>query len=179
MSAVQTAPAAAPVAARRGSLLAGATALAFVAEAAVATIWPADLSDHSTGAGRVSEALAGLGFLLAAATLVALASKRLRALFALGVLGCAAVGVAQVDIAARGDEWPESVVTVIVLAAWAGLVLAGVAGTRAGRWTWPVAVALGAVVPALFFVPSPFNSVVIALLWLAVGAVTRPGARAR
>jgi hypothetical protein len=167
------------VAARRVSLLAWATALTFAAEAVVAALWPANLADHATGAGRVSEALAGLGFLLAAAALAAFAAPRLRGLFALGVLGCAAVGIAQVDIAARGEEWPEPLVTVIVLAAWAGLVLAGIAGARAGAWSWPIAVALAAVVPALFFVPSPFNSVVIALVWVAVAVVTRRGVRAR
>jgi hypothetical protein len=177
MSAVQTAPVIPPADARRGSLLAGATALAFAAEAVVAAVWPTDLSDHATGAGRVSEALAGLGFLLAAGALGTLGTGRLRAWFALGLLGCAAVGVAQVDIAARGQEWSESVTTVIVLAAWAGLVLAGVVGTRAGAWSWPIGAALAVVVPALFFVPSPFNSVVICLLWLAVAAVTRRGAR--
>ena len=178
MSAVQTVPAVPSAAARRGSILAAATAGTFAAEAAVAALWPANLADHATGAGRVSEALAGLGFLLAAAVLAAFATGRLRGLFALGMLGCAAVGVAQVDIAARGQEWPETVTTVIVLAAWAGLVLAGVAGARAGAWSWPVAVALAVVVPALFFVPSPFNSVVIALLFVTVAVVTRRGVRA-
>lgn len=106
----------------------------WAAEAVVAALFPANLADHSTGAGQVSEALAGLGFLLVAATLVVLVPALTRVgrwLAALAVLGCAAVGIAQLDIAARGQEWPESVVTLIVLTAWAGLLLAGIAGAMA------------------------------------------------
>jgi hypothetical protein len=182
MSAVPTSTPVALRSRRPGPLLAAATAVAFAAEAFVAALWPANLSDHATGAGRISEALAGLGFLLAAATVLAFApaARRLgRALFAPAVLGCGLVGIAQIDIAVRGQEWPESVVTVIVLAAWAGLVLAGVVGTRARVWPWWAATLLAVVVPALFFVPSPFNSVVIALAWAVTAAVTRPAGNRR
>lgn len=180
MSAVQI-PTAPSVAARRGSLLAGATALCFALEAAVAAAWPAGIADHATGAGRVSEALAGAAFLLAAATLVALVPRvgRPGRWFLPAVLGCAAVGIAQVDIAARGQEWPETLTTGIVLVAWAGLVAAGIVGARAGAWSWPAGVALAAVLPALFLLPSPVNSVVLALLWVAVAGAVRRAARAR
>ena len=157
---------------RRGPVLAVATAAAFAAEAVVAALFPATLADHSTGAGRVSEALAGLAFLLAAGALVAYAGRR-RWSFLPAVLGCAAMGVAQVDIAARGDEWPELLVTVIVLAAFAGLLLAGIVGARARIWPWWVVALLAVVVPALFLVPSPGNSAVLAAIWAAVAVGTR------
>jgi hypothetical protein len=160
--------------------LAAATAAVFAAEAAVAALFPATIADHATGAGRVSEALAGLGFLLAGLTfvpLLPLLDRVGRWLVVPALLGCGAVGVAQLDIATRGQEWPETVVTVIVLTAWAGLLLAGVAGARAGAWPWWALVLPALVVPVLFFVPSPVNSVVIALLWAGLGVVTRSGRR--
>lgn len=165
---------------RRVGALAAATAVVFVAESVVATLFPATIAEHATGAGRVSEALAGLGFLLAGLTFVPLLPLLDRAgrwLAVPALLGCGAVGVAQLDIAARGQEWPETVVTVVVLTAWAGLLLAGVAGARARVWPWWAVVLPALVVPALFFVPSPVNSVVIALLWAGLGAVTLSGRR--
>jgi hypothetical protein len=164
----------------RARFVTAVTAVVFAAEAVVAALFPANLSDHATGAGRVSEALAGLGFLLVAATLVALLPALTRVgrwLVAPAVLGCGLMGVAQLDIAARGQEWPEPVVTVIVLTAWAGLVLAGIAGARAAAWPWWAVVLPTLVVPALFFVPSPANSAVIALLWAGLGSVTLSGRR--
>jgi hypothetical protein len=164
----------------RARRLAVAAAVVWAAEAVVAALFPANLADHSTGAGQVSEALAGLGFLLVAATLVVLVPALTRVgrwLAALAVLGCAAVGIAQLDIAARGQEWAESVVTLIVLIAWAGLLLAGIAGAMARVWPWWAVVLPTLVVPALFFVPSPANSAVIAALWGALGAVTLSGRR--
>jgi hypothetical protein len=164
----------------RARWLAVATAVVWAAEAVVAALFPANLSDHSTGAGRVSEALAGLGFLLGAVTLVAVVPALSRAgrwLATPAVVGCAAVGIAQLDIAARGQEWPESVVTVIVLLAWTGLLLAGIAGARARMWPWWAVALPMLVVPALFFIPSPANSAVIALVWAGLGAVTLSGRR--
>ena len=156
----------------RSPLLAAATAAAFAAEAVVAALHPANLADHATGAGRVSEALAGLAFLLAAGALAAYAGSP-RWLFLPAVLGCAAMGVAQLDIAARGEEWPDPLVTGIVLLAFVGLVLAGVVGGRARVWPWWGAVLLAVVVPALFLVPSPGNSAVLAAIWATLAVVTR------
>ena len=170
MSALQSPPAPARARSRAARPLAVATAAAFAAEAVVAAVWPANISDHSAGAGRASEALAGLAFLLAAATLLAWVPVLGRWLAAPAVLGCAAMGVAQLDIAARGQEWPDMVVNAILLVAVTGLPLAGVAGVRAGAWPWWIALLLALVVPVLFVVPSPGNSAVLALVWVVVAA---------
>jgi hypothetical protein len=178
---VATSPARTPSPVRtRAAVLALVAAAAWAAEAVVAALFPANLADHSTGAGQVSEALAGAGFLLLAATVTVLLPALPppgRWLALPGVLGAGLVGIAQVDIAIRGQEWQDTIVTVIVLLAWVGLMLAGVAGALARIWPWWAIVLPALVVPALFFVPSPGNSAVISLLCVGIGLVTRSGRR--
>jgi hypothetical protein len=153
-----------------------ATTLVLAAEAGVSGGVSGGTSDHSVGAGRLSEALAGAAFVLAAFALAGYAVRmgpRRRWLGLPAVAGTGLAGIAMLTIAATGREWSEPVTTGIVLLALVGLVLQGFLGWRSGVWPAWVAVLLAALMPVMFLVPNPFNSAVMALCWAGTALATR------
>jgi hypothetical protein len=152
-----------------GAAVVAAAALAI--ESMVAASF--DVNDHAAGAGRASEALVAVAFLSGAVALAAFAfsadrpSAVARALCLPAVCGVAGIGVATLAVTATGREWPESLVTVIVLVAVLGLILQAVVGTRTGAWPWWAGLLVAATLPVMFVVPNPYNSFVMAACWAA------------
>ncbi|GAA4560787.1 hypothetical protein [Planotetraspora kaengkrachanensis] len=161
---------------RRGrSLAAFGTALLIAAEAVVSTVGSETVSDHTAGAGLVSEALLGVAFLTAALALVFFLPRRVPARVAClpGIAASALTGVAMLGVTVTGEEWPEPIVTVLVLVNLAGLVAQGVIGWRARVWPWWAGLLVSLFLPAMFFLPNPVNSVTMALIWAGVGLAGR------
>ena len=157
----------------RPRTLAGGAAVVAAAALAIESMVAAtfDVDDHAAGAGRASEALVAVAFLSGAVALAAFASSTprssavARALCLPAVCGVAGIGVATLAVTATGREWPENVVTVIVLVAVIGLVVQAVVSARAGAWPWWTGVLLASTLPVMFVVPNPYNSFVMAACW--------------
>jgi hypothetical protein len=160
-----------------------AAAGVLVVNGAVGLIAPDTVGDHSTGAGLVSELTAGAAFLLAAISLVLLTpavgtgrSERAgKALWLLAPAGLAVAGLTMVGVVLTGSEPGEWLFVAAVLPTFIGLVAAGVIGSRRGVWPWWTGVGVAVFLPVMFLVP--FNSFVMAGIWLAVAlTVARPAA---
>ena len=160
-----------------------AAAGVLVVNGAVGVMAPDAVGDHSTGAGLASELTAGAAFLLAAICLVLLTPgagsgqpERVgRALWLLAPAGLAVAGLTMVGVVITGSEPAEWLFVVAVLPTFIGLVAAGVIGSRRGVWPWWTGVGVAAFLPVMFLVP--FNSFVMAAIWLAVAlTAVRPAA---
>lgn len=150
---------------------AAAAAVALLGDLAVGLAAPAATSDHSQGAGRVSEALVGLAFVLGAVALAALVphlGRWGRALWWLAVAGLAAMGVTMLAVVVTGTEPPSVLVTAETLATFVGMVAAGVMGARRGVWPWPVGAGLALFLPLMFL--APLNALFMTAVWLGVAA---------
>lgn len=144
---------------------------ALLGDLALGLAAPDAMSDHSQGAGRVSEALVGLAFLLGSVALAALVPHRGRwgrALWWLAVAGLAAMGVTMLAVVVTGAEPPSALVTAETLATLVGMVATGVLGARRGVWPWPVGVGLALFLPLMFL--APLNALFMAAVWLGVAA---------
>jgi hypothetical protein len=144
-----------------------------LAELVVAATADGDLNDHSSGAGRLSEALVGLAFVAGAAALALwLPSGRLRRALCLpAVVGTGLTGLIMLLITVTGDEVSETVTTVVVLLTLVGHVVQGVVGWRAGVWPLWAGAMLGALMLVMFLVPNPANSAGMAAVWLMLALV--------
>jgi hypothetical protein len=153
---------------RTAATAAGLAAVLLLVGAAIALLAPENLADHSRGAGRLSELVTGLAFLAGAVTLVLLAPDGAprRPLWMLAPAGLAITGLSMLGVVVTGTEPPEWLFLLAVGTTLVGMVVAAVIGTRAGTWTWPVAVAVALYLPVMFLLP--WNSVVMALIWLAL-----------
>jgi hypothetical protein len=131
-----------------------------------------DVSDHSTGAGLLSELTAGLGFLAAAVALALLTPVTgwRRLLWWLAPSGLTVAGLTMVGVTVIGSEPAEWLFVVAVLPTFVGLLAAAVLGT--GRaWPWWTGLGLALFLPVMFLLP--FNAFVMALVWLLVAATAR------
>ncbi|GII57806.1 hypothetical protein Pth03_61950 [Planotetraspora thailandica] len=157
------------------SLAAYGTALLIAVDAVVSTVGSETISDHSSGAGRLSEALVGIAFLTAAVALVLFLPRGVpaRVTSLPGIAATALTGVAMLSVTVTGEEWPEPIVTVLVLVNLVGLVAQGVIGWRTRVWPWWAGLLVSLFLPAMFFLPNPVNSVVMALIWAGVGLAGR------
>jgi hypothetical protein len=160
-----------------------ATAGVLVVNGAVGLIAADAVGDHSTGAGLVSELTAGAAFLLAAITLVLLTpdpgpGRRERvgkALWLLAPAGLTVAGLTMVGVVLTGSEPGEWLFVAAVLPTFIGLVAAGVIGSRRRVWPWWTGVGVAVFLPVMFLVP--YNSFVMAAIWLGVAlTVVRPAA---
>jgi hypothetical protein len=158
---------------RAGALAALAAGVLMLAELAVALTTDGDLADHSSGAGRLSEALVGLAFVAGAAALAFwLPSGRLRRGLCLpAVVGTCLTGLIMLLITVTGREASETVTTIVVLLTLVGHVVQGVVGWRAGVWPLWAGLILGALMLVMFLVPNPANSGVMAAVWLVLALV--------
>jgi hypothetical protein len=144
-------------------------AAALAVEAMVAASF--DVDDHARGAGRVSEALVALAFLAGAVALASFmpgqdrAGRLARALWLPGVAGTGGVGAITLAVTLTGHEWPEAVVTLVVLTAVVGVVAQAVIAAVSRSWPWWTGVLLAALLPVMFVVPNPYNSFVMAACW--------------
>jgi hypothetical protein len=147
--------------------------LLLLGDAVVSLLHPNAMSDHAAGPGRLSELLSGLAFITMAASLLPLSpvAGLSRALFALAPLGLGLCGILMVGVVLMHDEPPVAVFLVSVLVALVGCVVAGVVGIRSGTWPVVTGVGIALLLPALFL--APFNSVVLAEVWLLVALTTR------
>lgn len=165
------APAQAPAATARRSvtLFASLAAAALLlAGGIIALIAPEQMDDHSTGLGRLSEALAGVAFLAGALALAPLTPRGtlVRILWLLGVIGLAGVGLTMLSVVVTTVEAPEAVVLPVVGLAALGLIAAGVIGIMRRIWPWWVGVAVALLVPIMFLLP--YNSFFMAAVWALV-----------
>ncbi|HEX5511148.1 MAG TPA: hypothetical protein VFX41_05495 [Actinomycetales bacterium] len=158
---------------RAGALAALCAGLLMLAELAIALTAETDLSDHSSGAGRLSEALVGLAFLAGAVALGFWApnGRLRRALCLPAVVGTSATGLIMLVITVTGQEVSETLTTIVVLLTLVGHVIQGVVGWRAGVWPLWAGLMLGAVMLVMFLVPNPANSAGMAAVWLALALV--------
>ena len=164
-----------PASARPVALVAVAALAVDAVVSAVAG--PDALSDHMRGAGAVSEVAVGLAFLACAATLVLLRPVAgWRGLLRwLGPVGLALGGVIMVCVPAVGSEPPGPLVDLALLPALVGMVAAGIVGTTRRVWPWWTGLGVALFLPVMF--TAPYNSVLMALIWLAVastGSTARP-----
>lgn len=145
-------------------LLAGGT-VALVADAAA-------LSDHTRGAGALSEALTGLAFLAGAVALTVLTPVHgwRRMLWALAPFGLAVGGLTMVGVPIMGGEPPTWLFLLGVVPTFVGLIAAGVLGSRR-VWPWWTGLALALFLPIMFLVP--FNSIPMAAVWICVALAQR------
>jgi hypothetical protein len=157
------------------SLAAYATAILIAAEAVVSTVGSENISDHSSGPGRLSEALLGIAFLTAAVALMLFLPRGVAARVTSlpGIAATALTGVAMLSVTVTGEEWPEPIVTALVLVNLVGLIAQGVIGWRTRVWPWWAGLLVSLFLPAMFFLPNPLNSVVMALIWAGVGLAGR------
>jgi hypothetical protein len=144
-------------------------AAALAVEAMVAAAF--DVDDHASGAGRVSEALVAVAFLAGAVALASFAPgpdrarRATRALWLPGVAGIGGVGAITLAVTVTGREWPEGIVTLVVLIAVLGVVAQAVIGTVSRSWPWWTGALLASLLPVMFVVPNPYNSFVMAGCW--------------
>jgi hypothetical protein len=142
-------------------------ALLLLAEAALGLAAPDQMGDHTTGMGRLSEALAGAAFVVGALALLPLVpAGRSRVLFGLAPIGLATSGLTMVSVVVVRSEPAEWLFLVAVAALLVGTISAGVIGARRGTWPLWTAVCVALFVPVMFLVP--FNSVVLAAAFVAV-----------
>ena len=157
-----------PPVTRRAGLLAAALLLA---EAALELAAPDQMGDHTTGAGRLSEALAGASFVAGAVALVPLIPRgRSRFLFGLAPAGLGLAGLTMVSVVAVRSEPAEWLFVLSMAALVVGTISAGIIGARSGTWPLWTAVAVALFVPVMFLVP--LNSVVLAAILAAVALVS-------
>jgi hypothetical protein len=160
-----------PTSARSAALVAVAALAVDAVVSAVAG--PDAVSDHMTGAGAVSEVAVGVAFVACA---VALALLRPVAgwrglLWWLGPVGLAVAGMIMVGVPVVGSEPPSGLVDLVVLPALVGMATAGVVGSRRRVWPWWTGLGVALFLPVMFTVP--YNSVLMALIWLAVALTAR------
>ena len=165
------APAAVPVAAVRRSIpmfAAIAAAVLLVANAVIALIAPDQMDDHSAGLGRLSEGLAGFSFVAGAIGLAALTPRGtlVRVFWVIGVLGLLAVGLIMLAVVVTTVEAPEGIVLAVVGLAVLGLIAVAIIGIKRGIWPWWVGVPVALLIPIMFLIP--FNSVIMAAIWVLV-----------
>ncbi|HEX5534967.1 MAG TPA: hypothetical protein VFX33_14600 [Actinomycetales bacterium] len=163
----------APSRLRAGVVGALAAGVLLLAELAVALTTDGDLADHSSGAGRLSEALVGLAFVAGAAALALwLPSGRLRRGLCLpAVVGTCLTGLIMLLITVTGREVSETWTTIVVLLTLVGQVVQGVVGWRARVWPLWAGLLLGALMLVMFLVPNPANSAGMAAVWLLLALV--------
>jgi hypothetical protein len=125
-------------------------AVLIAAEAVVATVGSEGISDHSSGAGRLSEALLGIAFLTAAVALVLFLPRGVpaRVTSLPGIAATALTGVAMLSVTVTGEEWPEPIVTALVLVNLVGLIAQGVIAWRTRVWPWWVGLLVSLFLPA-------------------------------
>lgn len=153
------------------SLLAAAL---LIANAIVGFVAPDQVADHSTGAGQLSEALAGFSFLAGAVALFPLVPRSMvaRIIWVLAIVSLVAFGATMLSVVVTGVEPPSELVTVVTAFVALALIGIGIVGTMRGIWPWWVGVAVALLVPIMFFVP--FNSVFMAVVWVLVAWKARP-----
>jgi hypothetical protein len=150
-------------------------ALLLLAEAALALAVPDQMGDHTTGLGRLSEALAGAAFIAGAAALLPLVPHgRSRILFGLAPVGLGTAGLTMVSVVMVRSEPVEWLFLLAVGALLIGTISAGIIGVRRGLWPLWTGVAVALLVPVLFL--APLNSVFLAAIFAAVAiSTTAPG----
>ena len=134
------------------------------------------LSDHSRGPGLWSEFVVGLAFLAGAVALAGLTptSGTLRRAWLLGPAGLAVAGLTMIGVVLTGSEPAEWLFALAVLPTFVGLVLDGIFGVRRGVWPWWTGAGVALFLPVMFI--APYNSFVMAAIWLAVACTARrPG----
>ena len=89
-----------------------------------------------------------------------------RALWLLAPAGLTVAGVTMIGVVVTGSEPAEWLFVASVLPTFIGLVAAGVIGARRGVWPWWTGAGVAVFLPVMFLVP--FNSFVMAAIWLAV-----------
>ena len=137
----------------------------------------ADLSDHFVGLGLVSEVTAGLAFLAGAASLALVVPVGgWRAwLWWLAPLGMSLAGLTMVGVPLTGSEPAAWLFLLAVVPTFVGQVAAGMIGARR-LWPWWVGVGIALQLPVMFLVP--FNSLLMAVAWVAVAlTLSRTGLR--
>jgi hypothetical protein len=154
-------------------MAAGFAALALLGDATVSLLHPDALTDHASGAGRLSELLSGVAFVAMAVALLppTRAITRRRWLFAAAPVGLGLCGLVMVAVVVTGHEPHVAVFLVSVTLSLVGCVAAAVIGQRSGVWPWVTATGVAMVLPILFLVP--FNSLVLAGVWAMVAVSTR------
>lgn len=147
------------------ALLAAALLLA---NAVVGFIAPDQVADHSTGAGQLSEALAGLSFIAGAVAILPLMPRGTvtRIIWVIGIVSLLAFGLTMLSVVLTGVEPSSEIVLVVTALIALALIGVGVVGIMRRIWPWWVGIALALLVPIMFFVP--FNSVFMAVVWVLV-----------
>ena len=156
----------------RGRLAAGAAAALLVANGIAAALGDA-VGDHTGGLGALSDGLTGLAFLAGAAALGLLrpVSGWRGALWRVGPLGMTLAGASMLSVPLLDAEPPFWLVLVAVVPTLVGTISAGIFGT--GR-LWPrwVGVGVALLLPIMFTLP--FNTLVMAAIWVAVALAAQP-----
>jgi hypothetical protein len=151
-----------------------AAALFLIVNAVLAAIAPEAMGDHSTGPGRISEALAGLSFIAGGLAIAALVPTGAfaRAVWILAVAGCAACGITMLAVVVSTVEPPAEVVMVEVAVTAIALIVTAIVGGIRRVWPWWVAAGVALLLPIMFLLP--LNSIFMAAIWLAVAIWARP-----
>lgn len=152
---------------------AAAAALFLLANGVVALMSdPATLSDHTRGAGAVSELTVGLAFLAGAVSLLALTpvSGWRRWLWMLPPFGLAVGGATMIGVPLFGAEPPAWLFVLAVVPIFVGMIAVGILGSSR-VWPWWTGVSVALFLPIMFTVP--FNGLFMMAVWLSVAMTAR------
>lgn len=132
-----------------------------------------DVDDHTSGSGMFSELTAGAAFLAGATALVLLRPRdaRSRIPWGMAIAGLTLSGGTMLGVTLIGAEPAEWLFLVAVLPSFIGMLGTGVVGVRR-VWPWWTGAGVALFLPVMFVLP--FNSFVMAAIWLAVGLTGRP-----
>lgn len=158
---------------------AACAAALLLANMVLAIAAPGQMGDHSTGAGRLSEGLVGLSFIAGSAVLVALMPKGAwsRITWILAIAGLFSSGLSMLAVLVAATEPPVELFLVEVALAVPALIAVGAVGIRRRTWPWWVGVGMALLLPVMFALP--FNSPIMAAVWIAVAWCAVPPAASK
>lgn len=170
--------------ARLGQLLparvAAITAAVFlVGNAALWMVAREEMGDHSSVAGRASEALVGASFVVGAFALFLIARAvggalgRWRIVWWVAVLAMVASGVTMIAVFVSAIEPPFQLFLAEAGLAAVSLIAVGVSGWRARAFPLWAGIGVALLLPIMFVLP--LNSVWMAMVWIAVAITATPG----